>query len=120
MGSDITIMNTFYQHPVWQDGKKLSDDFIVLVYKDNVEKKKHYMILSKPEYTYYVSKPGTELDYSQLFVSKDLVEPVTVPFTDLEYDIAKRTDNVDFYKENLRNKDRGRNAELHKESSSQM
>ena len=115
LGSDITIMNTFYQHPVWNDGKKLSDDFIVLVYKDNKASKKHYMIIPKPEYTYYVSKSGTELDYSQMFVSKDLVEPVTVPFTDLEYDIAKRTDNVDFYKENIRNKDRGRNAELHKD-----
>ena len=115
LGANITIMNTFYQHPVWNDGQKLSDDFIVLVYKDNDTLQKHYCILSKPEYTYYVSKPGTELDYSQLFVSKDLVEPVTVPFTELEYDIAKRTDNVDFYKENIRNKDRGRNAELHKD-----
>ena len=51
LGSNITIMNTFYQHPVWSDGKKLSDDFIVLVYKDNDTMKKHYMIISKPEYT---------------------------------------------------------------------
>ena len=28
-GSDITIMNTFYQYAVWEDGKKLSDDFII-------------------------------------------------------------------------------------------
>ena len=32
IGSDLTIMNTFYQYPVFQDGKKLSDDFLVLVY----------------------------------------------------------------------------------------
>ena len=34
-GSDLTIMNTFYQYPLFEDGKKICDDFLALVYKDN-------------------------------------------------------------------------------------
>lgn len=115
LGSNITIMNTFYQHPIWQDGKKICDDCILLIYKDNDTGKKDFIKIDKPTYTYYVSKPGTELDYCQMFVEKDKVDEVTVPFTDLEKDIAQRTDNVEFWKANIKNRDKAKNAELHKD-----
>ena len=35
LGADITIMNTYYQYAKWEDGKKIHDDFIIIVYKDN-------------------------------------------------------------------------------------
>ena len=53
-GSDLTIMNTYYNFPVYQEGKgKLCDDFICLVYKNNKTGKKEHKIIMKPEYTYY-------------------------------------------------------------------
>ena len=84
-GSDITIMNTFYQYAVWEDGKKLSDDFIILVYKDNKTGKKYHKTIYEPEYTFYVLKEGEKVvPYSRLFIERDKVEPVTVKFKELE------------------------------------
>ena len=113
MGSDITIMNTYYQYPVYQDGKKLSDDFLVLVYKNNSTGNLHHKILFKPTYTYYKCKEGIEPDYNLLFIEKDKVEEVNVPFTDLEKSIAEETDEMEFFKSNLANHDRRANAKLH-------
>ena len=71
-GSDLTIMNTFYQFPIFEEGKKICDDFIVLVYKDNKTKEKGYRIISKPEYTYYKVKDEKDrLDYSRLFIERE-------------------------------------------------
>ena len=108
-GSDLTIFEAFYQYPLFEDGKKLSDDFIALVYKDNKTGQKGFKIINKPDYTYYKAKPGLELDYSRLFIERDKVEPVTVPFTQLEKSIAEVTDNEEFYKTNLMNKNKSEN-----------
>lgn len=113
-GSDITIMNTFYQYPVFQDGKKVCDDFIVLVYKDNNTGESKYEIISKPDYIFYKLKDTEEVpDYNKLFIERDKVEPVTVPFRELEKSIAEITGNEDFYKMNMANRDRRNNRKLH-------
>lgn len=114
-GSDITILNTYYNFPVFEEGKKICDDFIAIVYKDNKTQKKDFIIIKEPEYTYYVAKPGNELDYSRLFIEKDKVEPVSVKFKDLEKSIAEKTNNIDFYKQNLANRDKASNRKLHTE-----
>lgn len=115
MGSDITIMNTYYQYPVFQDGKKLSDDFIVLVYKDNQTGKTFNKVITKPTYTYYIAKPGVELDpdYHELFIEKDKVDEISVPFTELEKSIAEHTGEMEFYKQNLMNRNKLENRKLH-------
>lgn len=113
-GSDITIMNTFYQYAVWEDGKKLSDDFIILVYKDNKTGKKYHKTIYEPEYTFYVLKEGEkEVPYSRLFIERDKVEPVTVKFKELEKKIAEVTGNEEFYKVNMMNKNRKELGKLH-------
>lgn len=116
-GSDLTIMNTYYNFPVYQEGKgKLCDDFICLVYKNNETGKKEHKIIMKPDYTYYKLKdPKDHVDYSRLFIERDKVEPVTVPFGELEKSIALQTDNEDFYKTNIRNRDKANNRKLHTE-----
>lgn len=114
-GSDLTIMNTYYNFPVYQEGKgKLCDDFICLVYKNNKTGKKEHKIIMKPEYTYYKLKNSNDhVDYSRLFIERDKVEPITVPFGELEKSIAQQTDNEDFYKTNIRNRDKANNRKLH-------
>ena len=113
-GSDITIMNTFYQYAVWEDGKKLSDDFIILVYKDNKTGKKYHKTIYEPEYTFYVLKEGEkEVPYSRLFIERSKVEPVTVKFKELEKKIAEVTGNEEFYKVNMMNKNRKELGKLH-------
>lgn len=106
-GSDITIMNTYYSFPEYDKAsespypKKIMDDFIVIVYKDNKLNKKNYIVIDKPTYIYYMLNDNEKsVDYSRLFIERDRVHPIEVPFTDLEKDIAMRTNNIDFYKKN--------------------
>lgn len=112
-GSDLTIMNTFYQFATKDaDGNKV-DDFIAIVYKDNETGKKKHEIIRKPDYTFYKTKDGIALDHNLLFIEKDKVESVTCPFTKLERTIAELTGNIDFYNDNLRAGNRQENRKLH-------
>lgn len=117
-GSDITILNTFYQYPVFEDngqGKrvKVCDDFIVLVYQDNKTKEKKYEIINKPEYTFYKVKEEYKADYSRLFIERDKVDPINVKFTDLEKEIAKNIGKEDEYKTNIMNRNKAANKAFH-------
>ena len=114
-GSDITVMNTYYQYPLFKQGEgKICDDFLVLTYKDNTTGQKDYRIIEKPKYTYYKLKDQSDhVDYNRLFIERSKVEPVEVTFTDLEKDIAEITGNLDFYKANLANRERAKNRRLH-------
>lgn len=113
-GSDLTLMNTFYQYPMYEDGKKVCDDFIILVYKDNKTGNKHHEIINKPTYTYYLMKNKDEIpNYNKLFIERDKVEPIETRFTDLEKSIAENTDNMDFWKQNIYSGNKRDNKKLH-------
>ena len=113
-GSDLTLFNTFYQYPVYQDGKKISDDFLVLVYKDNVTGKKYHEIITKPTYTYYIMNDEEEIpNYNKLFIERDKVHPVETRFVDLEKSIAEHTNNLEFWKQNIYTNNKADNKKLH-------
>lgn len=117
-GSDLTIMNTYYSYPEYQDGKKIMDDTMFLVFKDNNTGKKGYKIIKNPNYTFYKLKDGVQpTSYSLLFTKRENVEPITVPYNELEKQIAIRTGNEEFYKQNIRNRDRRANQALHTDPS---
>lgn len=113
-GSNLTILNTFYQRPVWEDGKMVSDDFIILNFINTDTMTKDYIIIKNPDYVYYILKDKYATpDYNRLFIERDKVDPVYVPFKNLLHSIAEKTDNMEFYKTNLANRDRENNAKLH-------
>lgn len=113
-GSDLTLFNTFYQYPIYQDGKKVSDDFLVLVYKDNNTGKKQHEIIMKPSYTYYLMNDDQEVpNYNKLFIERDKVHPVEARFTDIEKSIAENTGNIDFWKQNIYGGNKSENKKLH-------
>ena len=113
-GSDITIMNTYYQYPVFNDGKKVCDDFIDIIYKDNQNGVKNHKIIWKPDYVYYLLNDDEEVpDYNKLFIEKEKVHPVYTPFQDLEKSIAEQTNHKDFYYQNIKNHDKANNRKLH-------
>ena len=85
MGSDLTILNTFYQYPTYEDGKKKNDDFLIIVYQDNKTGIKNYKVIKTPTYTYYKVKPGNEVNYCRLFIEKDKVEAIIVLPRELFY-----------------------------------
>lgn len=114
-GSDITIMNTAYSFPQRdaETGKKI-DDFIAITYKDNKTGRKGHQIIFQPEYTFYITKEGEMVpDHPLFFIEKDKVEPVTVPYNQLERKIAELTGNLEFYQYNIQNKNRSENRKLH-------
>lgn len=112
-GSDITIMNTFYQYAIRdkETKQKICDDFIYITYKDNLTGKKNLIRIDKPTYIYYMSKPNETLDYSRLFIERDKVDPIEVPFSKLYADIAKRIGQEDFY--NIQKFNRSELEKLH-------
>lgn len=113
-GSDITIMNTHYSYPEFEDGRKVSDDKLFLVYKDNKTKQKNYKVITNPTYTFYMMKKDEQVPpYSQMFIERDKVDAISTPFTKLEATIAKLTGKEEFYKQNLINKNKRANAALH-------
>ena len=113
-GYDLTLLNTHYQYPVYQDGKKISDDFLILVYKDNITGEKHHEIINKPKYTYYIMNEDEEIpNYNKLFIERDKVHPIETNFIDLEKSIAEHTGNIEFWKQNIYGRNKAENKKLH-------
>ena len=129
-GSDITILECFYQYSQKQDDGKYSDDLIVIVYRDNETGQKKHQIISKPEYTFYKTKDGISLDHNYFFIEKEYVEPITCRYTDIEKKIAEvcpqqmiehvdlgvlgqYPNNSDWFYDNIKSGNRSENRKLH-------
>lgn len=129
-GSDITILECFYQYPQRQENGKYGDDTLIIVYRDNMTGQKKHEIINKPEYTFYKTKDDISLDHNYFFIEKEYVEPVTCRYTDIEKTIATvcpqsfidHTDlkvlnsyqtNLDWFYGNIKNGDRSENRKLH-------
>lgn len=126
-GTDLTIMNVFYQYPTKDcDGYKV-EDFIAVVYKDNTTGKKHHEIIKSPSYTFYKTKDNLnlgknhlyykgnseELGYNHLFFLLENLEEVTCPYNKLEKKIAEITDQTEIYNNNISCGNRYDNKKLH-------
>lgn len=112
-GSDITIMNTMYTYPRRNDEGKWSKGSMTLVYKDNETGNKFHEYIENPDYEFYVAKDDVYLDHNELFIEKEKVEKVTVPYLDLEKELAKMSGNLDFYYDNIKSGNRYANKQLH-------
>ena len=113
-GSNITILDTLYRYPMKkEDDSGYEDDFISILYRDNITGKKDHYIIYKPDYEYFELKPNISLDHNLFFIEKDKVVPRMVRFTDLLKDIAERSDNMEFFMGNIRAGNRRANEALH-------
>lgn len=113
-GSDITIMNTMYQNRTYnEETGNYEDDFMVIVYKDNETGKKDHIIISNPKYKFYKLKDGVRCDYARLFIEKDKVEEVEVPYTKLEKTIAQILGKEALYNDAKELKDNATIRKLH-------
>ena len=113
-GSDLTILNTYYNRPIFENGKKVSDDFIVITYKDNTTGKNDKIVINNPTYTYYLMNEDEEVpNYNKLFIERSKVHPVNVPFLNLEKSIAENTGNIDYWKGNIYSGNAQENRKLH-------
>lgn len=112
IGDNITIMNTMFRKIKKPESEKFLD-VMTIIYKDCDTGQKHMQEIVNPEYNYYIVKDDSRVGYNRLFVEEDKLEKVTVPYGDLEKDIAKRTGNTEVFYDNIRNGNRYENRRLH-------
>ena len=113
-GSDITVMNTSYFYPHKnQDTGKYERDFMVISYKDNVNKTKGHEIIYEPSYIFYKANDDVQLAYNHFYISKDKVHEVECKYSNLEKTIAELTGNLDFFYDNIKAGNRRANRALH-------
>lgn len=110
-GSDLTIMNTIYHYPKKLDNGKWDNGSIDIIAKDNNTGKKILDHIEDPIYPFYYSKEPIETNL--LFIEKSKVEKIEVPYRDLKKKIAELTDNLDFYYDNIKNRNMRANNILH-------
>ena len=98
-GSDITVLNVYYQQYDYQTKK---EDYATIVFKDNVTKQKHVRVIKSPKYTYYIAKPEIQVEHNMQFIDKNLVDPVVCNYRDILFSIAQNTGNLDLYMDNIK------------------
>lgn len=98
-GSNLTIMNTYFQWGQYEDGNKILDDLICLVYKNNDNGKKYHEIIKNPSITFYVANDDVAISHNCLYIEKDKVHPVTTSYASLNKKLAEVEDKMDFYNE---------------------
>ena len=112
-GSNITLLNATYVREIREEGKVISKDYILIVFKDVDSGEKKTYAIYEPLYTFYKLKDGYNLDHNLLFIEKEKVEPITCKYSDIQKVIAEITGNIEFFYDNIRNKNRGLNDKLH-------
>lgn len=110
---DLSLLNTMYHYPSKQSDGKYSNDAIDLIIKDNKTGDKFLETIENPVYDYFMIKDLENENYNRFFIEQEKTERITVPFRNLLYDIAERTDNMEFFKENIFNGNRYNNTRLH-------
>jgi len=112
-GDNISILNTSYTRPSKDENGKKIKDYITLVYKDLNSGTKYHKTIYEPKINYYVIKPEFIKPYPQFFIEKDKVEKVSVKYSELNLDIAKRIGCEDQFFENIRNGQASMNKMVH-------
>lgn len=112
-GSNVSILNSIYVRPEKQENGKWSKGCMYVIYKDLNTNKKYREEIEDPDMEYYTTKEGVVVQPRQLYLSKDDLDKHIVKYRNLEYDIAKVTDNEEFYKQNIYNGNRRANQRLH-------
>lgn len=112
-GYDLTILNAEYIYPRRDDNGKYTKGFMNLLARDNTNGEIIKETIEDPLYTYYMIKDEAiqqlHIDYIVKEIEKKYCEPVTVPYRDLLKDIASRIGELDFYFDNIKNKNRAAN-----------
>jgi hypothetical protein len=112
-------MNTYFQYAKRdEEGNKISDDTLIMVYKDNKSGVKRHEIIENPEITFYFANEDSGINknsYPRLFIEKSKVHPVTTSFSKLKRTLAEVEGEEEFYKQCVREKNRGALNELFKD-----
>lgn len=112
-GSDITILDAKYCYPRKQEDGSYSDDFMTILFKDNVRGVKDRRVIKKPDYIFYKTDDDVVLDHNLFFIEESKVNPVRVEYRSLLKEIAKETGNEEAFYNNIQSGNRRANENLH-------
>ena len=112
-GANITVLNTMYSYPKKDENGKYDNGYIDILYKDLDTGKKYVECIENPDYEFYMLKDGYSCEYNNLFIEKEKVNKITVPYKSLELEIAKLTGNQEFYNDCITNGNRSAIKQLH-------
>ena len=104
-GDNITILNTLYIRPQkTQDGdlNKYTPDILYIIYKDLDTGEKKLEMIENPIYTYYISNGTKNITHNMVHIEKKYVKPITCKYKDLKLSIAKETNNVNWFYDNIK------------------
>lgn len=102
-GDNITLLNTIYHRPQKQENGKYGSDSIDIVFKDMDTMEKKVCNIKNPTYTYWMTNEGVPVDYPRIFIDKKDVHPVECKYSEIKKDIAEKTNNLEFFYDNIRN-----------------
>ena len=111
-GDNITLLNVIYNKSKKMANGKYSKDSVDIVYKDLNTGEKKFEHIDEPNYTYYIANDGVECKYNKLFIEKEKVHPITTAYNNIKKSIAEQTNNLNFFYENIRNKNFRANDQL--------
>src|SRR5574344_282205 len=115
--SDLTIMQTLYSYPepLDEERRKWSKGYIILVAKDNNTGKKVLDIIDNPKYEFFMLKDEykNKINYNLEYIEKPKVTPVVTEYRNLVKTIAEKTNNINFYHNNISSGNRRDNNKLH-------
>lgn len=117
-GYNLTLLNTVYHKPKRVHNKKTNKDVIIpdvldLIVIDNVSHTKFVYSIPHPTYDYFFVKPEYRTDFNNYTLPIEQCERISVRYTDLLKDIAERTNNTNFYYENIKLRNFRNNDKLH-------
>lgn len=102
--ANISLINVMYHKPKKnQETGKYDTGSLDIMYKDmNTNDIKHQHI-KDPSFIYYmVNDDIQDVTYNRLFIEKEKTYPVMCKYRELKKDMAKRTDNLEFFYDNIR------------------
>lgn len=110
-GENITILNTMYLR--YKDERDKWKDCMIVIYRDNDTGRKFKEEILAPTYEYFVINEDKRTDYNQMFVNKQDVTAIEVPYMNLEKDMAERANELEKFYENIRNGQAYQNKRIH-------
>ena len=98
-GSDLTIMNTFYQYGIRNENGGRDPDYLIVSFKDNTTGIKHHEIIKHPEIEFFTDGSQYNVNRIQIAVYKYMYKD---PDKKQEVEITRRTlirkpDHIVFY-----------------------
>ena len=111
--ANITLLNVIYNRPKKDlETGKYDTGSLDIIFKDLDTNEKKIQHIRDPDYIYYMAKPEYAPQTNLFYIEKDKVDPIKCKYRELKKDIATRTNNLEFFYDNLKNGNARQNEKL--------